>query len=172
MRLAEIPLIVALVEPLAVGWHATTLSEMKANDRVLILGGGPIGLAVLQAVKARKAGLIIVAEVTPARQKFARQFGADHVINPLEEDTVAATRKLCGNRAADVVFDCAGVPASINAACEAIKARGTVVNVAIWEREIPFQPNRLVFREAKYIGVLGYLKEDYESVIEALGSGE
>lgn len=50
-------------------------------------------------------------------------------------------------------------------------ARGTVVNVAIWERAVPFNPNMLVFREARYVAVLGYLKKDFEAVIEALADG-
>lgn len=62
----------ALVEPLAVGWHAVSASPIQPGDRVLVLGGGPIGLAVLQALKARQAGLVIVAEVAPARQRFAK----------------------------------------------------------------------------------------------------
>lgn len=60
---------------------------------------------------------------------------------------------------------------SITTACQSVKFRGTVVNVAIWEKEVPFQPNMLVFREAKYTAVLGYQRKDFEAVIEALGSG-
>lgn len=51
------------------------------------------------------------------------------------------------------------------------RAHGTVVNVAIWEKAVPFNPNMLVFREAKYVAVLGYLKKDFEAVIAALGDG-
>lgn len=160
----------ALVEPLAVGWHAVSMSGMAAGDRVLILGGGPIGLAVLQAVKARKVGTVVVAEVAPARQRFARVFGADHLVDPLEEDTVSATRKILG-QSPDVVFECAGVPASFSAATKVIKGRGTIVNVALWERPTPFLPNELVMRESRIVGILGYVREDYENVIEALGSG-
>jgi len=47
-----------------------------------------------------------------------------------------------------------------------------VVNVAIWEKAVPFQPNMLVFREAKYTAVLGYQKKDFEAVIENLRSGK
>lgn len=54
----------------------------------------------------------------------------------------------------------------------AVKARGTVVNVAIWEKEVPFNPNMLVFREANYKAVLGYQKADFQGVIDALGRGD
>lgn len=71
----------------------------------------------------------------------------------------------------DIVFDCAGVPASIKTACTAVRSRGTVVNVAIWEKDVPFNPNMLVFREGRYVAVLGYQKPDFEYVIRALASG-
>lgn len=61
---------------------------------------------------------------------------------------------------------------SIKAACEAVKARGTIVNLAIWEKEIPFQPNWLTWKESKYLSVLGYQRRDFEAVINAIASGE
>lgn len=61
--------------------------------------------------------------------------------------------------------------ASLETACNAIRPRGTVVNVAIWEKPVPFNPNMLVFREGKYVAVLGYQRKDYQAVIEALSDG-
>lgn len=167
----------ALVEPLAVGWHAVSASPIEPGDRCLVMGGGPIGLAVIQALKARKAGLIITAEISGQRQKFATKFGADHIINPAKEDVVKKSREYCSgfngkpDTGPDLVFDCAGVPASLTAACTAVRSRGTVVNVAIWEKEVPFNPNMLVFREGRYVAVLGYQKPDFEYVVSALASG-
>lgn len=69
------------------------------------------------------------------------------------------------------MFDCAGVPASFETACKAIKARGTVVNVAIWEKPVSFNPNSLVFNEGKYVGVLGYQRKDFVEVIKAIADG-
>lgn len=54
----------------------------------------------------------------------------------------------------------------------AVKARGTVVNVAIWEKEVPFQPNMLTFKEGNYTAVLGYQRRDFEAVIENLANGK
>ena len=53
-----------------------------------------------------------------------------------------------------------------------MRARGSVVNVAIWEKKVPFDPNWLVFREARYSAVLGYNDKDYKGVIEALAEGK
>lgn len=61
---------------------------------------------------------------------------------------------------------------SIKSACEIVKVKGTVVNVAIWEKEIPFNPNWITWKESSYKSVLGYQKEDYEAVIENLRTGQ
>lgn len=61
---------------------------------------------------------------------------------------------------------------SIKSACEAVKTKGTVVNVAIWEKEIPFNPNWITWKESTYKSVLGYQREDYQAVIENLRTGE
>jgi len=168
----SIPLdVAALVEPLSVAWHAVSASPLTTSSTVLVLGGGPIGLAVVQCLVALKTRTIIVSEVSSTRQRFAHEFGAHHVLNPINNDIVSISHKLSGAGGPDIVFDCAGVPASITTACQAVRARGTIVNVAIWEKEVPFQPNMLVFREAMYTAVLGYQRKDFQAVIDALADG-
>jgi len=136
-----------------------------------VLGGGPIGLAVVQTLVAHGTKKIIMSEIAAQRQAFAREFGAHHVLAPNVYDLVAVSRELCRGEGPDIVFDCAGVPASFDTACRAIKPRGTVVNVAIWEKGVTFDPNVLVFKEGKYVAVLGYQKKDFEEVIRAIADG-
>jgi threonine dehydrogenase-like Zn-dependent dehydrogenase len=168
----NIPLdVAALVEPLSVAWHAISAAPLTPDSVVLVLGGGPIGLAVVQCLVSLNTSKIILSEVSKSRQRFAREFGAHHVIDPMTYDTAAVSRQLSGKDGPDIVFDCAGVPASLKTACTAVRARGTVVNVAIWEKEVPFNPNLLVFREAKYTAVLGYQRKDVQAVIDQLAAG-
>jgi len=168
----NIPLdIGALVEPLSVAWHAISAAPLNSNSTVLILGGGPIGLAIIQCLRAKDVTKIIVSEVATQRQAFAREFGAMEVIDPRKDDVIEMCKKVSGGDGADVAFDAAGVPASLATACKSVRARGTVVNVAIWEKEVPFQPNWLVFREANYTAVLGYQSKDFKEVIENLRTG-
>lgn len=162
----------ALVEPLSVAWHAISASPLAKDSVVLILGGGPIGLAIVQCLVSLGTKKIIVSEVSSSRQRFAREFGAHHVVDPKTYDLVAISKELSGSDGPDIVFDCAGVPASLTTACTAVKARGTVVNIAIWEKEVPFNPNMLVFREAKYTAVLGYQRKDFQAVIDQIAAGE
>ena len=106
---------------------------------------------MIQCAKARGATTIIVAEVARERQNFAKTFGATHIFDPRSEDVVKKSKEVCGGQGPKIAFDCAGVPASIKTAALAIRSRGTVVNVAIWEKEVPFQPNALVFGEKRYL---------------------
>lgn len=166
--------IAALVEPLAVAWHAVDASPLAQTPgaQCLILGGGPIGLGVIQVLLARGVKKVIVSEIAPWRQHLARHFGAHHVLDPVAFDIVAVTRELCGGlQGPDIVFDCAGVPASIKMACETVKPRGTIVNVAVWKGEVPFNPNLLVMKEAKYVSVLAYQRKDFEGVVDAIEAG-
>ncbi|KAJ4256166.1 hypothetical protein NW762_009243 [Fusarium torreyae] len=162
----------ALVEPLSVAWHAMSAApEISSNSKVVIEGGGPIGLAMILCLRAKGVSEIIVSEVATSRQNFAKQFGATRVVNPIKEDLNDVVLGLTDGMGADVVFDCAGVPASIKSACNVVKTKGTVVNVAIWEKEIPFNPNWVTWKESAYKSVLGYTPEDFQAVIDNLASG-
>ena len=161
-----------MVEPLAVAWHAINISPFKKGDSVLILGGGPIGLAVIQALRARGAGKIIMSEIAPRRKDFAKQFGAHYVLDPSKDDVVARVREITDGYGVNVAFDAAGVQAGLNQAIQALRARGTLVNIAIWEKTAIITPNWLCFREKKYIGVATYQEGDFQAVIDALASGK
>jgi threonine dehydrogenase-like Zn-dependent dehydrogenase len=109
----ELPLeIGALVEPLAVAWHAVSAaSELSPESVVVVIGGGPIGLATILCLKAKGVQNIILSEVATSRQLFAKQMGASQVVNPIREDLKGVALELSDGRGADVIFDCAGVPA-------------------------------------------------------------
>lgn len=170
----KIPLdIAALVEPLAVAYHAVDISPIRSTPpgkaTVLVLGGGPIGLAVVQCLRALGTKKIILSEIAKQRQIFAKEMGAHHIIDPSKEDVVQKCQELSdGDGGVDIAFDCAGLPITLKTACHAIRSRGAVVNVAIWEKEVPFNPNWLVFREGTYSATLGYQSKDYRAVIQAL----
>ena len=100
-----------------------------------MLGGGPIGLSVIQALKARGCEKIIVSEVSSMRKQYASDFGAHHILDPAKDDIVAKCRELCDGKGAHMVFDCAGVQSALNQAVKAIRARGTIVNIA--ENTVP-----------------------------------
>lgn len=127
------------------GWHAVKISPFKEGDAVLVLGGGPIGLAVIQALIAKGADKIIVSEISARRKEFAKQFGAHSVIDPTKEDVVKSVKEICGGQGVNLVFDCAGVQPGLDSAVLALRARGTFVNIAIWEKSATITPNQFLF---------------------------
>ena len=143
----------ALVEPLSVGWHSVDASPYRDGDSTLVLGGGPIGLAVIQALIGVGCKNIIVSEVSKTRRDFAVEFGAHHVIDPTKEDLVSRVKELTGGLGADVAYDAAGVQPAVDSAFMALKAKGMLVNIAIWEKRVQLQMNEIVFRERAYMGV-------------------
>lgn len=163
---------VALVEPLAVGFHAVNMSPYKPGDSVLILGGGPIGLAVIQALKAKgDVKTIIVSEISSKRKEFAKEFGATHTLDPRHDDVVAKCREICDGQGVHCVFDAAGVQAGLDAAIHAVRALGTIVNIAIWEKPCSIFPNDLVFKERKLVYVATYRLGDFKEVLDAISAG-
>ena len=153
-------------------WHAVNISPYKQGDSVLVLGGGPIGLAVVQCLRARGCEKIIVSEVAGRRREFAKQFGAHFALNPMTDDVVTRVRDICGGQGANLAFDAAGVQAGLDQAILAIRARGTLVNIAVWEKAASLHPNNLVFRERSYMGVATYVEGDFQDVINAIASGK
>lgn len=121
-----------LIEPLAVGWHAVNQAPLEATSSVLILGGGPIGIAVLQSLRARGCGTVIVSEVSKKRKEYSKQFGADWVVDPTQEDVVSFVRSKTGGDGVALAFDCAGVAESLKSSCQAIRVGGSVVSFQLY----------------------------------------
>ena len=127
----------ALVEPLAVAWHAIKRAPTQefSNKTALVLGGGPIGIALVLVLKAFGASCVIVSEPTEARRKQNQDL-AHHVLNPLEQKIGDECRKLTNGQGVDYVFDAAGVPVGMNAGVDALKFHAWYINVAGWEEPV------------------------------------
>lgn len=162
----------ALIEPLAVAWHAINLSPFKAGDNVLVVGGGPIGICVVQILKLQGAKSILVAELMENRKAMASNFGAKHIVDPREVDVPARVRELTDDVGADVVFDTAGVEKALNGAIEACRPHGTIVNIAVWKKRPTVSVNELMYNEVKYMGAALYDESAFRNVIRALSYGE
>lgn len=162
----------ALIEPLAVAWHAVNLSPFKTGGNVLIVGGGPIGIGVVQVLKIQGAKNIMVAELMESRKRFAREYGATHILDPREVDIALTVRQLTGGIGADVVFDAAGVERALNGAIPACRTHGTIVNIAVWEKRPMLQVNDIMYHEVQYTGAALYDETAFRNVIHALIYGE
>jgi (R,R)-butanediol dehydrogenase / meso-butanediol dehydrogenase / diacetyl reductase len=161
----------ALVEPLAVAYHAVRLSGAQPNHSALVFGAGPIGLVTTAALRAAGVEQIIVVEPADVRKAKAPGAGADHVIDPTGTDVVAEVNELTQGRGVDVSFECAGIDAVLKTAINSTRAGGTCVNVAIWGHEASVAMNDLVFREIRLLGSLAYAG-DHPATIEMIASGK
>lgn len=166
------PEVSALVEPLTVAWHATTLAKgLNANSTVLITGGGPIGCAVFMALKAQGLNNIVLSEVSEARRDQLKNFGASLVYNPEEVDVAVKVKEMTRGWGAHAAFDCAGLPVTLNTCLAALRPRGTIVNVAIRGKPSPVNLNEFIWKEVTLVNSNAYVEEDWEDVITALGNG-
>src|SRR3954463_8188086 len=104
----------ALTEPLAVGVHAVEKGALTGEEAPLVVGCGPVGLAVIAALRLKDIRPIVVADFSPKRRELAVKMGADVVIDPAKEDPYA--KLAAGKRA--VVFECVGVPGLIQQTLE------------------------------------------------------
>ncbi|WP_144783506.1 zinc-binding dehydrogenase [Microbacterium sp. BH-3-3-3] len=158
----------ALIEPVAVAVHDVRRSELRAGDRAVVIGGGPIG--VLIASVARQAGAeIVVLELDPARRLMIEQLGFT-TVDPSATDATAWVEEWTGGAGADVVFEVSGAAAAVRSATTFARVRGTIVIVAIHPtpREIDLQ--RVFWRELRLLGARVYQRIDFERAIELLDS--
>ena len=117
----------ALAEPLAVGLHGINLAGGVEGKKVLVSGSGPIGLLTAAAAVAQGATEVVSTDVLPGPLERARALGAHRTIQVTEEEIPEASF--------DVVLECSGVPAAINAAIVAARRAGTYVQVGMVPNE-------------------------------------
>jgi len=161
----------ALVEPLAVAYHAVRLAGTAPGQTALVFGAGPIGLMTVSALRAIGVDDVIVVARPGSRQDKAPLAGATHVIDPTQESVIEATMELTKGRGADVSFECAGADDTLTAAIRSTRVGGTCVNVAIWPQEAKVPMNDLVIREVSLVGSLAYA-DDYPAVIRLIADGK
>ncbi|MBO4305380.1 MAG: alcohol dehydrogenase catalytic domain-containing protein [Lentisphaeria bacterium] len=159
----------ALVEPLAVACHDVRRSELKVGDRVVVSGGGPIGMLISLCARAA-GGIVTVCEINEKRLELARQLGF-RTINPLKEDPVAVIRSETGGSGAEVVFEVSGSEAGARVITELARPRGTIVVVAIYAKPVPVDLHKFFWKELRMLGARVYEAQDYEKAI-ALAAGK
>ncbi|MBL3699568.1 2,3-butanediol dehydrogenase [Leucobacter luti] len=160
----------ALVEPMAVAWHAVTRSAVASGGTALIAGAGPIGIGIWFALRARGITRVLVSEPSAERREVIAALGAT-TIDPVAGDLPAAVAELTGGDGVDVAFDAAGAGPAITSAIPLLTPGGRLVVAAIHERPIEFMPTSVVMAETEIVGTLGYLPEDFDAVIEAMSNG-
>ena len=160
----------ALAEPLSVAVRALRRGRLRPEDRVAVLGGGTIGLAVLQVARALGASRVAVVDPLRLRLDAAARLGATAALTP-DEDVVAALPDPEG-LGPDLVVDCTGNPDGPSAAVTLARPGGRVVLVGISPGPARFDFNSVVLREIDVIGSLSHVyDEDFASAVDLISAG-
>jgi len=160
----------ALIEPIAVALHSLRVANFKTGDTALVLGSGPIGLATIECLKAAGAKLVVVLQRKSIRQEYAKRSGADVVLDPNEVNIPEEIKKLTDGIGVDACFETTGAKVGFDIGLNSLKYEGTMVITSIWEGEINFNPNVLVFSEKKIVGTLAY-RHEFPAVISQMSDG-
>ncbi len=160
----------ALVEPLAIGAHAVARAQLQAGESVLVVGAGPIGLAVVQF--ALLAGVtVLVLELSAQRRAFvARQWPAVTLIDA-SDDPTGALRDLAGDDLPTAVFDATGNPHSMRAAFNYVGHGGRLIFVGLVQGDVAFHDPDFHRRELTILGSRNAMAADFRHIIGALEQG-
>lgn len=159
----------AIIEPLAVALHGVNMSGLLSGDRVLILGAGPIGLAVAFWAKRAGAGRVVVQDIADWQQDRALGMGSDaFVIDPA--DPVGSAERALGGPA-DIVFECVGIPGLIEQAVKQVRNRGTILLLGLCTRPDTFNSFAMLSKEVRLITSAFFTRGEYEAALDALSEG-
>jgi threonine dehydrogenase-like Zn-dependent dehydrogenase len=183
------PLQAALTEPLAVGVHAVAKARIAGNEVPLVIGCGPVGLAVIAALKIKGLHPIVAADYSPARRALATKIGADIVIDPARSqpyaswaehaamsDTEKAARPpfqahLPALKPA-LIFECVGVPGLIQQVFEGAPRDARIVVVGVCMETDRSEPMLGIMKELNVQYVLGYTPEEFAYSLRLIAEGQ
>jgi len=154
----------ALVEPLAVGLNAVRRARLQAGDRVLIIGAGPVGLTVAMWCRFFGAQHIVVSDLVPARAQRSLALGATAVVDASRGD-VPAQAADAANGPPGVIFDCVGVPGSLQLAIDYAAPDARVVVVGLCMAGDHLFPTKALVKELDISFSFVYRQEDFATVI-------
>jgi (R,R)-butanediol dehydrogenase/meso-butanediol dehydrogenase/diacetyl reductase len=159
----------AIIEPLAVALHGVMLSAVKPHDQVLVLGAGPIGLAVAFWARRLGAARVVVQDIVPHQRERALSMGAtDFIVD--RDDPVGASERALGGKA-DIVYECVGVPGLIAQASRQVRVKGTVLILGLCTRPDSFVPFEVLSKEIRLQTSAFFKRQEYEAALDALDSG-
>jgi len=153
----------ALTEPLAVGVHAVEKGALKGDEAPLVVGCGPVGLAVIAALRLKNIRPIVAADFSPKRRELAVKMGADVVVDPY-------TKLAPAKRAA--VFECVGVPGLIQQTLEKAPRDARIVVVGVCMELDTIEPMFGIVKELSLQFVLGYTPEEFARSLRLLAEGQ
>lgn len=162
----------ALIEPLAVGFHAANQGNAHAGQTAVVMGAGCIGLVSVMALKAEGVSRVYVVDVMPKRLDKAIELGADGVINASEVDAVEEIMKLTEGKGCDLAIETAGTEITTRQCIHAVKKGSTIVCVGYSKTgEMTLPMSLALDKEIRFETVFRY-RHIYPMAIDAVASGK
>jgi threonine dehydrogenase-like Zn-dependent dehydrogenase len=159
----------ALTEPMAVGVHVAK-ARLGTDDAPLVIGCGPVGLAVIAALALRGAGPIVAADFSPARRALAERMGAHLVVDPARERPMEAWQRATGARPA-VIFECVGVPGLLDEIMREAPREARVVVAGVCMEDDRIRPMLGINKELSVQFVLGYTPDEFAQTLADIAAG-
>ncbi|MGZ4675301.1 MAG: zinc-binding dehydrogenase [Acidimicrobiia bacterium] len=166
------PRIAALTEPVAVAVHAVNKSAMQPGEGALVLGAGPIGLALIAVLKGRGVAPIVASDFSPRRRELAIAMGATSVVDPAVEPAIDGWIRAADAGAVPVVFEAIGVPGIIDDLCRAVPSGTRITVVGVCMETDSFLPLVAVAKELQFQFVIYYDPAEFGDTLRALAEGE
>ncbi|MBV1934028.1 MAG: zinc-binding dehydrogenase [Parvibaculaceae bacterium] len=177
-----------LTEPMAVGWHAVEKASLQEDDLPLVIGCGPVGLAVIAGLKIKGVGPIIAADFSPARRELAKKMGADIIIDPAKTSPYATWLDEATPEGFDptslmtmlgmgpklrpgVIFECVGIPGIVQQMLEGAPKDARIIVVGVCMETDTFEPYFAIMKQLNLHFVLGYSPEEFAQTLHHLGEG-
>jgi threonine dehydrogenase-like Zn-dependent dehydrogenase len=178
----------ALTEPMAVGLHAVNKARLEPDDAPLVIGCGPVGLAVIAALRLRDTRPIVAADFSPRRRELAGILGADVVVDPAARVPWQSWREAAvwpdPSRAPTlppwlpgpavrpaVVFECVGVPGVLDQIMAAAPRGTRIVVVGVCMESDTIHPMLGISKELNLQFVLGYTQDEFASTLGHIAAG-
>jgi L-iditol 2-dehydrogenase len=156
-------------EPLSAALHAITLADVKPGEWVGVVGGGAVGMLLLQLAHQKGAN-VLLSEPGEERRRIALRLGAEVVVDPRSDDVVKAALDATGGVGLDRVVEAVGRPATVQQAMQMARRGGTVVVMGVADRsaEIPIRPYDLYERQLTLRG--SFIRNfDFQRAVRLLG---
>lgn len=161
----------ALVEPLTVGAHAVNRARIESGESVLLIGAGPIGLAVLAALRP-SAGTIAVMDLQPERLAFCRSWiGIRHILSPNTPNLEDAIRDVFDGALPSVVFDATGHAGSMERAFDLVAPAGRLIFVGLVPGKITFSDPDFHRKELTLLASRNGTAKEFRDIISKIETG-
>jgi len=160
----------AMIEPSAVGAHATSRTDVKGKN-VVVSGAGAIGNLVAQFCMARGANKVLITDISDLRLQKAKECGIPYTANVMQQPLKEAVKEVFGDEGYQVGFEVAGVESSVRSLMETIEKGSDIVIVAVFAKDPALSMFFLGEHELRLIGTMMYRHEDYETAVDFVSRG-